>query len=97
MTHKITSGTVEHNFDQILDRALEHRDRFIVERNGEPAVLILSVSDFLESMVPVPPALKDVQEHAARLGLNSMTMDEIDAEIAAARRERPEKQQSPGR
>ncbi len=34
MTHKITAGTVEHNFDQILQRALEHKDRFIVEQNG---------------------------------------------------------------
>jgi hypothetical protein len=32
--------------------------------------------------------LKEIQDHAKQAGLDNLTMDEIDAEIAAARRDR---------
>jgi hypothetical protein len=37
---------------------------------------------------PTPEWLAAVQEEARRKGLDTLTMDEIDAEIAAARRDR---------
>jgi hypothetical protein len=43
--------------------------------------------------VPVPPApewLKAIQQDAREKGLDRLTLEEIDAEIAAARRERRE-------
>jgi hypothetical protein len=46
--------------------------------------------------VPVPPApewLQDIHQDARRKGLDALTMEEIDAEIAAARRERRERGQ----
>jgi hypothetical protein len=49
--------------------------------------------------VPVPPSpewLKSIQQDAKEKGLDSLTPDEIDAEIAAARRERRERDQRPG-
>src|SRR5258708_6750960 len=96
MTRKITAATARTQFGQILDRAVEHNDRFLVERNGEPAVLILSVSDFLKTLAPAPDWLRDIQQDAKRKGLDKLTMEEIDAEIAATRRERRERQQQPG-
>jgi hypothetical protein len=80
-----------------MDRAVEHNDRFLVERNGEPAVLIISVTDFVKTLAPAPDWLKDIQNDAKRKGLDKLTMGDIDAEIAAARRERRERQQQPGR
>jgi hypothetical protein len=44
MTRKISAHTTMMEFDEIVNRAMEHNDRFLVERNGEPAVLILSFS-----------------------------------------------------
>ena len=44
---------------------------------------------------PAPDWLKDLQEHAKRKDLDKLTMDDIDAEIAAARRERRECQRQP--
>jgi len=78
-----------------MQRAIEHNDRFLVERNGEPAVLILSVSDFVRTLAPAPDWLKSIQEDARRKGVDKLTMAEIDAEVAAARRERRERQTRP--
>jgi hypothetical protein len=39
MTRKITAVRARTQFGQILDRAVDHNERFLVERNGEPTVL----------------------------------------------------------
>lgn len=96
MTRKITAVTARTQFGQIMDRAVAHHDRFLVERNGEPAVLILSVTDFVRTLAPAPDWLEDVQNEAKRKGLDKLTMADIDAEIAAARRERRERQRQRG-
>ena len=88
MIRKITAVTAQTQFGQIVDRAVDHNERFLVERNGEPAVLIMSVTDFVKTLAPAPDWLKDLQDNAQRKGLDQLTMDDIDAEIAAARRER---------
>ena len=96
MTSKITAATAQTQFDQIMDRAVEHNDRFLVEGDGESAVLILSVVDFVRTLAPPPDWLKDIQDDAKRKGLDKLTMEEIDAEISAVRRERRERQQQSG-
>ena len=96
MTCKITDVTARTQFGQIMERAVEHNDRFLVERNGEPAVLILSVADYVNALAPAPDWLKDIQDDAKRRGLDKLTMADIDAEIAATRRERRERQRQPG-
>lgn len=96
MTRKITAVTARTQFGQILDRSVDHNERFLVERNGELAVLIMSVTDFVKTLAPAPDWLKEIQDHAKRKGLDKLTMDEIDAEIAVARRDRRESQQSGG-
>ena len=79
-----------------MERAVENNDRFLVERNGEPAVLILSVADFVKTLAPPPDWLQKSWDSAKRQGLDKLTMEEIDAEIAAARRERHQRQQHTG-
>ena len=59
-----------------------------MERNGEPAVLILSVSDYVKTFAPPPNWLEKSWDNAKRRGLDKLTMKDIDAEIAASRRER---------
>jgi len=96
MTVRINAITARSRFGEIIDRAVDHNERFLVERNGEPAVLIMSVTDFVKTLAPAPDWLKDIQENARQEGLDELTMDDIDAEIAAARRERRERQRQPG-
>jgi PHD/YefM family antitoxin component YafN of YafNO toxin-antitoxin module len=88
MTRKITAVTARTQFGQIIDLAVENNDRFLVERNGEPAVLILSVTDYVKALAPAADWLKDIQDDAKRKGLDKLTTADIDVEIAAARRER---------
>jgi PHD/YefM family antitoxin component YafN of YafNO toxin-antitoxin module len=88
MTHKIAQDTAQTQFDRIIDQAVEHNDRFLVEREGEPAVVILSVADFVTTLSPTPDWLREVQADAALKGTDKLTTAEIDAEIAASRRER---------
>ena len=65
-----------------------HNDRFLVERNGEPAVLILSVTDYVKTLAPPPDWLEKSWDSAKRQGLDKLTTKEINAEIAATRRDR---------
>ena len=88
MIKKISALTARTQLGQIMNRAVDHNERFLVERNGEPTVLILSVADFMKTFAPTPDWLKNIQSEAKRKGLDKLTMEEIDEEIAASRREK---------
>ena len=88
MTKKISALTARTQLGQIMNRAVDHNERFLVERNGEPAVLILSVGDFVKTLAPPPDWLEKSWDTARRRGLDKLSMDDIDAEIAAYRREK---------
>ena len=94
MTRKISALTARTQLGQIMNRAVENNDRFLVERNGEPAVLILSVTDYVKTFAPPPDWLEKSWDSAKRRGLDKLTTKEIDPEIAAARRDR--RKQKPG-
>lgn len=91
MTRKISALTARTQLGQIMNRAIENNDRFLVERNGEPAVLILSVTDYVKTFAPPPDWLQKSWDSAKRQGLDKLTTKEIDAEIAAARHDRRKK------
>jgi PHD/YefM family antitoxin component YafN of YafNO toxin-antitoxin module len=71
-----------------MDRAVRNKERFVVDRRGEPAVVILSVQDYLESVAAAPDWLRQAWAGAKKRGLDKLTMDEIDAEVDAFREER---------
>jgi prevent-host-death family protein len=95
MTRKISALTARTQLGQIMNRAVANNDRFLVERNGEPAVLILSVTDYVKTFAPPPDWLQKSWHTANRQGLDKLTLKEIDAEIAATRLDRRKKK--PGR
>lgn len=95
MTRKISALTARTRLGQIMNRAVENDDRFLVERNGEPAVLILSVKDYVKTFAPPPNWLKKSWASARRHGLDQLTTKAIDAEIVASRRERPARRAKP--
>jgi prevent-host-death family protein len=43
-------------FGQIMNRAVENNERFIIDCRGEPAVVIMSVQDFITPF----PAVRNV-------------------------------------
>ena len=96
MTKKITALTARTQFGQIMNRAVERQERFLVDRRGEPAVIIMSVDDYLKTIAPEDTALKKIRDEAKKASLGKLTMEEIDAEIGAYRREKRAKSE-PGR
>jgi prevent-host-death family protein len=88
MERRIDAHVARTQFGQIMDRAVENNERFIVERRGEPAVVIMSVQDFIRTAAPPPDWLQKAWSGAKRRGLDKLTAAEIDAEIAAYRHEK---------
>src|ERR1700732_3674509 len=70
-----------------MDLATKNNERFIVDRRGEPAVVIMSVQDFIRTAAPPPDWLEKAWTGAKRRrGLDTLRPSDIDAEIAAPRR-----------
>ncbi len=88
MESRIDEHTAETQFKQIMDLAANNHQRFVVERGEDPAIVIMSVEEYLRSAVPAPEWLKAAWRESKENGLDTMTMDEIDAEIAEYRREK---------
>lgn len=93
MDRRIDAHVARTQFGQIMDLATKNGERFIVDRRGEPAVVIMSVQDFIRIAAPPPDWLNAAWSSAKKRGLDAITLDEIDAEIDAHRRE---KGSSPG-
>ncbi len=88
MSRRIDAHTARTQFGQVMDRAVQNNERFIVDRRGEPAVVILSVQDYLASVESAPEWLRDAWAGAKQRGLEKLTMEDIDAEIDAHRIEK---------
>ena len=82
----ISAVTARTQLGQILRRAGEKDERFLVDRRGEPAVIIMSVKDYISNIAPTPAAYSAARREAKRKGAGSLSMREIDREIAAVRR-----------
>lgn len=88
MERRIDAHVARTQFGQIMDLAVRNNERFVVDRRGEPAVVIMSVQDFIRTAAPAPDWLQKAWAGAKRRGLDAMPLEEINAEIAAARGEK---------
>src|ERR1700719_3147752 len=85
MNRRVDAHLARTQFGQIMDRAVENNERFIVDRRGEPAVVIMSVQDFIRTVAPPPDWLQKAWSGAKRRGLDRLIRADIDAEVAAHR------------
>ena len=88
MDRRIDPHIARTQFGQIMDLAVKNNERFIVDRRGEPAVVIMSVQDFVRTAAPPPDWLQKAWAGAKRRGLDALTLDGINAEINAHRSEK---------
>jgi len=72
-----------------MDLATRNNERFIVDRRGEPAVVIMSVQDFIRTVAPPPDWLEKAWTGGKQRGLDTLTPAHIDAEIRAQRKRDP--------
>jgi len=86
VTKSVPALIARTQFGRILERVSQNRDRFLVTRKGEVKAVILGVEDFLQAVVKTPTSLAALQRQARRRGADKLTLEEIEAEIAAVRR-----------
>ena len=87
MDRRIDAHIARTQFGQIMDLAIKNNERFVVDRRGEPAVVIMSVQDFVRMAAPPPDWLQKAWAGAKRRGIDALTPAKVDAEIAAHRRD----------
>ncbi|MFI4986408.1 MAG: type II toxin-antitoxin system Phd/YefM family antitoxin [Alphaproteobacteria bacterium] len=88
MERRIDAHIARTQFGQIMDLAVKNNERFVVDRRGEPAVVIMSVQDFIRTAAPPPDWLQKAWAGAKRRGLDKLTLEDVNAEIDAHRREK---------
>src|SRR5579862_3733525 len=87
--HKIVSALAARTqFGQIMRRARSGESRFVVDKRGEPQVVIMGVRDFLKTIAPEKRIPAAIRAAARESGKNKLSMREIDREVRAYRRER---------
>jgi len=88
MERRIDAHIARTQFGQIMDLAIRQNERFIVDRRGEPAVVIMSVQDFIRTAAPPADWLQKAWTGAKRRGLDVLTPDDVNAEVEAHRGEK---------
>ena len=94
MLNVVSALSARTQFGQIMRRASQKNERFVVDRRGEPQVIIMSIKDYINNFAPAPDFLKEIRAEAKHKGLHKLTMRQIDSEIAAARREQRQKEEA---
>jgi prevent-host-death family protein len=74
-------------FGQIMRRARVQNQRFVVDRRGEPAVVIMGIKDFIKTIAPEKKVLAAIRAASKKNGANKLTMRDINREIRAYRKE----------
>jgi prevent-host-death family protein len=92
MTNIVSALTARTQLGQILRRASKNNERFVVDRRGQPTVVIMSIKDYVNAIAPPPQWLKAIQTASKHRGTHKLSMRQINAEIAAARHQEQEKQ-----
>jgi prevent-host-death family protein len=88
MTNVVSALTARTQLGQIMKRATQKNERFVVDRRGEPSVIIMSVKDYVDTIAPSPNWLKRIQAEAKRKGLDKLGMRDINRIVTEVRRAR---------
>ncbi len=89
MAKVVPALTARTQFGQILRRVKQNKERFVVDRRGEPQAVIMSVEEYLKKFLKRPPAaLAALRREARAKRLDQLSLREINLEIARTRRER---------
>ncbi len=84
----IPALTARTQFGQILKRAGQNKERFVVERRGEPGVVIMSVEEYLRLFAEPVSEFETLRREAKAKGLDRLTLRDINREIKRYRRDR---------
>lgn len=88
MTKVISTTKASAQLDQLIRRANRQRTRFIVGTPGESAGVLVGIEDYIRTFAPEPEILKVIGEQSKKKGTDTLTIRQIDREIAASRKEK---------
>lgn len=86
-TRTIPAATARTQFGQLLELAVTQGMRFVVSRNGRPAVAIIPIEQYLEGAGPRSAILRKLHTAAKRRGVDLLSMTKVDHVIATVRRQ----------
>lgn len=86
MTKLIDALTVRTRFGEIMETVEREEVRYVVSRRGKAKMVLMSVRDYLKNIVKKPDILVQLQMDAKKSGRDTISDQEIDAEIAAYRK-----------
>lgn len=86
VTQVISASMMRTQLEKILQSVKTKQDRFLISEQGEAQAVVFSVEDYLRSIVKRPEAIVELQQAAKQSGASKLTMEDIDAEIAASRK-----------
>lgn len=87
MTKIVSAVEARTQFGQLLRRVKKNKERFVIDRRGEPQAIIMNLDDYIDALAPEPEWLVKIGEASKRRGTDKLAMREINVEIAAARRQ----------
>jgi len=87
MTSLVSALTARTQLGQIIKRATEKNERFVVGRRGEPSIVIMSMKDYMSTFAPAPSELRAMQATARRTGSSKLSPVQIDRIVSAIRKE----------
>jgi prevent-host-death family protein len=86
VTLLIDALTARTRFGEIMEKATNEQTRFVVSRRGKAKVVIMSVEEYLRSIVKTPDILVKLQNDARKAGMDTISDEDIDTEIKAHRK-----------
>ena len=86
MTNVVSALTARTQFGQIMKRATQKNERFVVGHRGEPSVVIMSLKDYMDTFAPAPREIRAMQATAKRTGANTLGPGQINRIVAAVRK-----------
>ena len=70
-----------------MRRARIDQARFVVDRRGEPQIVIMGIKDFLKTIAPEKHVVAAIRAAARKQGKNKLSIRQIDQEVRTYRRE----------
>ena len=83
--------TARTQLGQILRRVRQNKERFVIDKRGEPQAVIISVEEYLRNFVQAPRILKKIRRSLKNKRTKPISLRTINLEIKKYRRERRQK------
>jgi len=87
MTNVVSALTARTQLGQIIKRATQKNERFVVGHRGEPSIVIMSMHDYMTTFAPAPAELKAMQATAKKTGVSRLSPIQINRIVSTVRKE----------